>query len=137
MIAKALYVQRQLFVEDGWNVQPCILRPVIEAALRQHELKEAPSKSSLDLHRLLFDECGWVKKKLQKCTRLHCYRCYVVCENKCFRLCRKQRSDDMKFHHVFCKECYRKVSAVSGELSGDHREELFEIASKSCCEESI
>ena len=118
-IAKALYVQRQMFVQDGWDLRPFLVKPMIEAALRQDELGEQACKSSEILHKLLFEDCCWVKKKLQKCKRLRCISCDLVCEDECFRLCRKLRPDDMKFHHVFCKQCYRKVLAESKDFSDD------------------
>ena len=39
----------------------------------------------------------------------------------------------MKFHDVFCRQCYRKVLAESEDFSDDDYDNASDIAGESCC----
>ena len=104
-VAKLLFVQNRLLVEDGWKVPRCFFKYLVENALRLEETREPPASSSEDLQRLLFEGAQWLCKKLPKVTRRPC----VVCgkpANTLYRPCVRRGEARPPLSQVYCSQCF-------------------------------
>ena len=105
VVAKLLFVQNRLLVEDGWKVPRCFFKYLVENALRLEETREPPASSSEDLQRLLFEGAQWLCKKLPKVTRRPCVVCGKLAHTL-YRPCVRRSEARPPLSQVYCSQCF-------------------------------
>ena len=80
-LAQTLYVQNQMWVEDGWNMPWAMFRGLIEWALYYHDRKMAPPSSSNALCAALVPYENKFQRDLNRIRRFPCISCGCVMED--------------------------------------------------------
>ena len=115
-MAKCVYVQKLMFLEDGWKIPFNLFEHLIEHALCLEEASTPVAKSSADLMFHLFGDSDWFARGLRRCKQFTCNLCGAVPRYVCRRSPR--RGEKVPWSEVYCASCFYGAVDTSAATMG-------------------